>query len=252
MEWPGGSHGAVAQAHHQGRVSVEIRPRRWRLAGPRSAYCSSLGPLGAGTLPQPRYRRNDPPGGGPIRHHGVPPGFTPPNDQGTIRFAPIENRHGCEQGKGSPVMTLVSFAIAGEPRYGAVQEDEVIDLSVRIGSTYPTLLALLEADAPPEAAAGGSPSNSASTPRFRLGQCRGVLDAGEEQLPMARAVRTVAARAVGHRPGAAPAIPAPPAPQARARMADHGGLFAASCRAATSGPSGSRTVRVARGTCCAA
>jgi hypothetical protein len=62
-----------------------------------------------------------------------------------------------------------------------VREDEVINLSVRIGSTYPTLLALLEADAPPEAAACGSPSNSASTPRFRLGQCRGVLDAGEEQ-----------------------------------------------------------------------
>lgn len=50
-------------------------------------------------------------------------------------------------------MKLVSFAIAGEPRYGAVQGDEVIDLSARIGTTYPTLLSLLEADALAEARA---------------------------------------------------------------------------------------------------
>jgi 2-keto-4-pentenoate hydratase/2-oxohepta-3-ene-1,7-dioic acid hydratase in catechol pathway len=50
-------------------------------------------------------------------------------------------------------MKLVSFAIAGEPRYGAVQGDEVIDLSARIGTTYPTLLSLLHADALAEAKA---------------------------------------------------------------------------------------------------
>lgn len=50
-------------------------------------------------------------------------------------------------------MKLVSFAIAGEPRYGAVQGDEVIDLSACLGTTYPTLLSLLEADALAEAQA---------------------------------------------------------------------------------------------------
>jgi 2-keto-4-pentenoate hydratase/2-oxohepta-3-ene-1,7-dioic acid hydratase in catechol pathway len=50
-------------------------------------------------------------------------------------------------------MKLISFAVAGEPRYGAVQGDEVIDLSARIGSEYPSLLALIEADALPAAAA---------------------------------------------------------------------------------------------------
>jgi 2-keto-4-pentenoate hydratase/2-oxohepta-3-ene-1,7-dioic acid hydratase in catechol pathway len=50
-------------------------------------------------------------------------------------------------------MKLVSFAIAGEPRYGAVQGDEVIDLPARIGTTYPTLLSLLQADALAEAKA---------------------------------------------------------------------------------------------------
>ncbi|WP_043336831.1 fumarylacetoacetate hydrolase family protein [Belnapia moabensis] len=50
-------------------------------------------------------------------------------------------------------MKLISFAIGGEARYGAVEGDAVVDLTARLGRRFPTLLSLIEADAMAEAQA---------------------------------------------------------------------------------------------------
>ena len=48
-------------------------------------------------------------------------------------------------------MRLVSFALDGATRFGAVDGDEVVDLTARLGAPHPTLLAVLQADALDEA-----------------------------------------------------------------------------------------------------
>lgn len=50
-------------------------------------------------------------------------------------------------------MRLVSFAIGGEARFGAVEGEAVIDLTARLSPRLPSLLALIEADALAEAQA---------------------------------------------------------------------------------------------------
>jgi 2-keto-4-pentenoate hydratase/2-oxohepta-3-ene-1,7-dioic acid hydratase in catechol pathway len=44
-------------------------------------------------------------------------------------------------------MRLMSFALGGEARFGAVQGDEVVDMTARLGPRLPSLLAVLEATA---------------------------------------------------------------------------------------------------------
>jgi 2-keto-4-pentenoate hydratase/2-oxohepta-3-ene-1,7-dioic acid hydratase in catechol pathway len=50
-------------------------------------------------------------------------------------------------------MKLISFTTDGEARYGAVEGEAVIDLSARLSPRFPSLLALIEADALAEAQA---------------------------------------------------------------------------------------------------
>ncbi len=44
-------------------------------------------------------------------------------------------------------MRLMSFALGGEARFGAVDGDEVVDVTARLGARFPSLLAVLEAGA---------------------------------------------------------------------------------------------------------
>jgi 2-keto-4-pentenoate hydratase/2-oxohepta-3-ene-1,7-dioic acid hydratase in catechol pathway len=81
-------------------------------------------------------------------------------------------------------MKLVSFAIGGEARYGAVEGDAVIDLTARLGPRFPSLLALIEADALEEARA----ALAAPGPRHALAG----LD-WREPIPAARRIFCVGA-----------------------------------------------------------
>jgi 2-keto-4-pentenoate hydratase/2-oxohepta-3-ene-1,7-dioic acid hydratase in catechol pathway len=81
-------------------------------------------------------------------------------------------------------MKLISFAIGGEARFGAVEGDAVIDLSARLAPRFPSLLSLIEADALAEAQA----ALAAPGPRHALADIAYL-----EPIPRARRIFCVGA-----------------------------------------------------------